>query len=101
MTVRLKLLYLIESYCEGKYRTWDFTSQFVKIFYQENDGTLTNKEKNLMKPLAQYAKYYSPSESDRQIYQGNKSDSNIKEMAIKTYSRLLKLYGCTTLKNIK
>ena len=101
MTLRQKLQYLIEEYYKDNYTTWDFTSQFVKIFYLENDGTLTSEEEGLMKTLAEHSKFYSPSDSDRKMYPGYKSENDIKSITTQIYTTLLKLYGDNTLKNIK
>ena len=66
MTLRQKSLYLIEKYYIGEYRTENYTSYLVKLYHMENDGTLTDEEREILGPLIECAVWFSPYERDFQ-----------------------------------
>jgi|GEM_PF-1156063 len=92
MNRKLQLLYLIEQYCNGKYDTQTFSSWMTKIYYMEKDDSLSKKEEEILKPLAQCADYFSPYSSDHEIYSGFTSEEEVKQLAISTYKELLSHY---------
>lgn len=92
MNRKLQLLYLIEQYCGGKYDAQAFSSFMTKIYYIEKDDSLSEKEKEILAPLSNCAKYFSPYTKEHEEYNGFTTEEAVKKQAAETYSELLKYY---------
>jgi len=103
VTLRQKLLYLIEKYYIGEYRTENYTSYLVKLYHMENDGTLTDEEREILDSLIECAVWFSPYERDYQDDIGKVvyiRDDIIRSKNEEAYNDLLKLYQVTSLERI-
>ncbi len=101
MNRKLQLFYLIEQYCNGKYDTQTFSSLMTKIYYIEKDDSLSEKDEEILSPLAHCADYFSPYLSDHEIYSGFTNEKEVKQFAMLTYKELLSYYDVDSFEQMK
>lgn len=90
MTYKEQLYYLLSEYIKGNYTTNDFCDQFGIIYNTKLDyDDLSNKEYDLFNKLTDITERFSPYEEDLKIPNVFKSETDVKDIAEKTYNALM------------